>query len=139
MKKPSTAINRTIFIVEDDIELSAVIDRILLSINSSLKFEWVTSAEEAIKILEKKANSKMGNPYDLVICDIFLDGARTGIDLWKYCQTRFPKMKILITSGIEYDELISLLNTKDATPLFLKKPFSVATCSNLLEKLLIEN
>ncbi|MFA6236022.1 MAG: response regulator [Bacteriovorax sp.] len=137
MKKLKKDIGRSVFVVEDDLELSAVIDRILISIDSTLKLEWATSAEEALSTLEKRSKTKAGNPYDLMICDIFLEGARTGLDLWKFCRAHYPDMKIVIISGIELDKLTALLDSEEPAPLFLSKPFSVSECSNLLERLLI--
>lgn len=137
MNKQKKQIGRSVFVVEDDLELSAVIDRILISIDSTLKLEWATSAEEAISTLEKKSQIKSNKPYDLMICDIFLEGARTGVDLWKYCHTQYPDMKILIISGMELDKLTALLDSDEPAPIFLSKPFSVSDCSNLLERLLV--
>ncbi len=138
MNKLKKKIDRSVFVIEDDLELSAVIDRILISIDSTLKLEWATTAEEAIQTLEKVSKTKEGNPYDLMICDIYLEGAITGLDLWKYCRAKYPNMKIIIISGIEFEKLTSLLDSKEAAPLFLSKPFSVSDLSNLLEGLLIE-
>lgn len=137
MTKQKKTSGRAVFVVEDDLELSAVIDRILISIDSTLKLEWATSAEEAIATLEKKAKTTLNNPYDLMICDIFLEGARTGLDLWKYCRDHYPDMKIVIISGMDLEKLKSLLDEDEPEPIFLSKPFSVSQCSNLLEKLLV--
>lgn len=137
MNKQKKQAGRSVFVVEDDLELSAVIDRILISIDPTLKLEWATSAEEAISTLERKSKNTANNPYDLMICDIFLEGARTGLDLWKYCHAQYPDMKIVIISGMELDKLTSLLDSDEPAPIFLSKPFSVSDCSNLLERLLI--
>lgn len=130
-------IRRSVFVVEDDLELSSVIDRILIAIDPTLHLEWATTAEEAITTLVKRSQEKNHNPYDLLICDIFLEGARNGLDLWKFCHTHYPTMKIVIISGIDLEKLTALLDSHEETPLFLSKPFSVSDCSNLLEKLLI--
>jgi DNA-binding NtrC family response regulator len=129
---------RSVFVVEDDLELSAVIDRILLSIDPTLQLEWATTAEEAMATIIKRSREKTQTPYDILICDIFLEGASNGLDLWKFCHTHFPQMKVLIISGIEFDKLNTLLDTQDEPPLFLSKPFSVSDFSNLLEKLLLD-
>jgi DNA-binding NtrC family response regulator len=130
---------RSVFVVEDDLELSSVIDRILISIDPTLILEWATTAEEAISSLVKRAKENKETPYDLVICDIFLEGARNGLDLWKFCHTHYPEMKVIIISGIDQEKLATLLEIGEKAPLFLSKPFSVGDCSNLLEKLLIES
>lgn len=136
MSEINKTLGRSVFVVEDDLELSTVIDRILISIDPTLHLEWATSAEDAIKTLLKRAEENDHNPYDLMICDIFLEGARNGLDLWKFCHSHFPTMKIVVISGIDLPKLIELLDSHDETPLFLSKPFSVSDCSNLLEGLL---
>lgn len=139
MNKLKKKIGRSVFVIEDDLELSAVIDRILISIDTTLKLEWATTAEEAIQTLEKISKTKNGSPYDLMICDIYLEGAITGLDLWKYCRSKYPDMKIIIISGIQLEKLTTLIDTKDPAPIFLSKPFSVSDLSNLLEGLLINS
>ena len=129
--------NRSVFVVEDDLELSSVIDRILISIDPTLHLEWATTAEEALATLSKRSTKKNNIPYDLMICDIFLEGARNGVELWKYCHSHYPKMKVVIISGIEVEKLSGLLDPKDDPPLFLSKPFSIEECSHLLESLLV--
>ena len=138
MAEHKNKIGRSVFVVEDDLELSAVIDRILKSIDSSIQLEWATTAEEALTKLIKRSKEKNKNPYDLMICDIFLEGVSNGLDLWKFCHTNFPTMKIVIVSGIEPNKLSELLAPENEAPLFLSKPFSVSDCSNLLEGLLVE-
>jgi DNA-binding NtrC family response regulator len=130
-------IGRSVFVVEDDLELSTVIDRILISIDPTLHLEWATTAEEAISTLVKRSQEKNSNPYDLMICDIFLEGARNGLDLWKFCHTHYPTMKVVVISGIDLEKLTELLDSHEEAPLFLSKPFSVSDCSNLLESLLV--
>lgn len=130
-------IGRSVFVVEDDLELSSVIDRILISIDPTLQLEWATTAEEALTTLVKRSQEKNSNPYDLIVCDIFLEGARNGLDLWKFCHTHYPSMKVVIISGIDAEKLADLLDSREETPPFLSKPFSVSDCSNLLESLLV--
>jgi response regulator of citrate/malate metabolism len=106
-------IGRSVFVVEDDLELSTVIDRILISIDPTLHLEWATTAEEAISTLVKRSQEKNSNPYDLMICDIFLEGARNGLDLWKFCHTHYPTMKVVVISGIDLEKLTELLDSHE--------------------------
>ena len=129
-------IPRSVFVIEDDLELSSVIDRILISIDSTLHLEWATTAEEAMSTLIKRSNKKP-TPYDLVICDIFLEGASNGLDLWKFCHKNYPTMKVVIISGIETQKLMTLLDSYEEAPLLLSKPFTVRDCTQLLESLLL--
>jgi CheY-like chemotaxis protein len=123
--------------VEDDLELSSVIDRILISIDSTLSLEWATTAEEAIANLAKRSKEDQNKPFDLIVCDIFLEGAKNGLDLWKFCHNNYPQMKVVVISGIDLKKLTDLLGSYDAPAFFLSKPFTVIECSNLLEKLLM--
>lgn len=127
---------RKVLVVEDDLELSSVIDRILISIDPALQLEWATTAEEAITNLIKKSKDNNYIPYDLIVCDIFLEGPKNGIDLWKFCHTHYPNVKIVVISGIDLHKLTTLLGNYEAPTFFLNKPFSINDCSNLLEKIL---
>ena len=94
-----------VFVVEDDQELSAVIERVLRSISQDIKLDWATSAEAAIMKLKEALGASLDqSPYDLIVADIFLDGKRTGIDFWHTCQELFPEVPVLVTSALSLDK-----------------------------------
>lgn len=124
---------KKVFIVEDDIELSAMIDRILKTIDPSVRIDWATSAEEAITRLNGTALTNGNPPYDLIIADIFLEGPKTGLDFWRRCSEDFPDIPLVITSGLSLDKYFKVVGHDTISPPFLSKPFTVGECRNLLE------
>lgn len=130
--------HRSVYVVEDDLELSTVIDRILKSINPAIQSNWATSAEDAIHALKTAAQRRHHKPYDLIIADIFLEGESTGLDLWQLCHEHYPEVPLVITSGMDIERFMSSINIHDPAqlPPFLQKPFSIADCRHLLKEML---
>ncbi len=139
----NTKNKRSIFIIDDDLELSNVMERILMNIDETLDIFWTTSAEEAMLILRKRSKYYPTAPFDLMICDIFLEGNATGLELWDFCQKHYSDMKIAVISGLEEHRFNTLIKLMTPEPLSLHKPFSVQEFtllySALIEDTLAEN
>lgn len=125
-----------VFVVEDDIDLSTVMDRILKMIDPKVHIEWATSAEEAKARLLSRSASGHRAPYDLMIVDIFLEGAENGLDFWKLVKTHFPDVPLVITSALPVDQYLHHLGVDAGLPPFLAKPFTVNECKQLLKSIL---
>lgn len=126
---------RRILIVEDDLELSAMLDGVIASIDAEAEVDWVTSAEQAFFLLEEKS-WKDGAPYDLALVDIFLEGDTTGLELWRQLQHSLPNVPIVITSAMPVHKFFDALGENTISPPFLAKPFKAGECRQLLEGLL---
>ena len=125
-----------VFVLEDDLELSTVIEKVLRSIHPDIHLDWVTSAESAINQLHSIAHTAAILPYDLIVADIFLDGKRTGLDFWQVCQEYFPSTPILITSALSLDRFFAAVGKHSISPPYLQKPFSLLECKNTLESMI---
>jgi DNA-binding response OmpR family regulator len=125
-----------VLVLEDDWELSAVIERVLRSIDSTLSLDWATSAEDAIEHLKTNLQNGSFPPYDLIVADIFLDGKSTGIDFWRTCQELFPETPVLITSALSLDRFFTTVGRQCISPPYLQKPFSINECKNMFESML---
>lgn len=130
--------HRKILVVEDDLELTAVLDGVMKSIDPTMEADWVTSTEEALSLLRNPTGAprKNGGPYDLLLVDIFLEGSSTGLDLWKLCQQAYPEMPVVITSGLPIDKFFTTLGRDTIAPPFLAKPFQFGECKQLLQGIL---
>ena len=95
-----------VFVVEDDIDLSTVLDRILRVIDPKVHIEWATSAEEAKARLLSRAAAGTEVPYDLMIVDIFLEGEENGLDFWKMVKKHYPDVPLIITSALPVDQYL---------------------------------
>jgi CheY-like chemotaxis protein len=135
-KNVSRAKTPKILVVEDDLELSLVIEKVLRSIDNTLHLDWATSAEAAIEHLERNLVDESSRPYDLIIADIFLDGRSTGIDFWRTSQELFPNTPVLITSALSLDRFFSTIGTESISPPYLQKPFTLGECKQALETML---
>ena len=118
-----------ILIVEDDVCLKTILDRVLRSIDPNVSYSWTTSAEEALGILSEVK-------VDLVIADHTLEGVKTGIDLWEECQKKYPDLPYLMISGLEMKRFFEMVGKKKNSPPFMPKPLRVRECRFMLEGIL---
>lgn len=127
---------RHVFVIEDDIELSTVLERILRAIDPRVEIEWATSAEEATARLARRAQRTKAMPYDLIVADIFLEGQKTGLDFWRTCSQVYPDIPLVVTSALPVDKYFTTLGPGTIAPPFLAKPFSMSECKHLFEAML---
>ena len=122
-------------IVEDDMTSIYVLDLALRQTGLFAHLDWATSAEEAMSYIGKRMRSGRRLPYDLVIIDIFLDGVRTGVDLWQFLnESNVQNMPVIMTSGISEDRFTQLMGRYYIMPKFLKKPFKMQSCITAIEE-----
>jgi CheY-like chemotaxis protein len=87
------------------------------------------NADEAIRLLE--ANSDI----ELVFTDVDMPGSMDGVKLAHYVRTRWPPVKIIVTSG--YQHLTAEQLPKGS--LFLSKPYDPGLVRRQIETLLNRN
>ena len=127
---------RKVLVVEDDVELITILDRVLKTIDPNLTTDWVTSAEQAAAMLEEHVRNREFQPYDLILADIFLEGSCTGLDVWKMCQQYFPDVPVVVTSALPVDKFFAAIGRDTISPPFLAKPFLAKECKQVLEGIL---
>jgi DNA-binding LytR/AlgR family response regulator len=103
-----------ILVVEDEVLIAEDIIVRLLNMGYNIA-NMVDNVEEAVNRLESI-------PIDLVLIDIALSGAQTGIDLAKTINERFQIPFIFLTSLIDSDTVKKAGETKPAA--YLLKPFN---------------
>lgn len=126
----------SVYVVEDDIELSTIMDRVLKSIDDQVILNWSTTAEEAMENIHNAWKKKIRRPYDLIIVDVFLDGAQNGIDLWNLCRREYPDIPVVLTSSTRLGKLFPANAELPDTPIFLQKPFNINESKKLFKSLL---
>lgn len=124
----------SVLIVEDDTSLAHLLWLVLERISPDVKVDWVTSGEEAKYNLSSADDNSGDSPYDLVIADIFLDGDVTGLDVWKLCDSKYPKTNILVTSSLPADKFASCLKNEFDCPPYLPKPFTMSECVEMISE-----
>lgn len=82
----------TILLVEDDIEMRRLAKRLLTDLNYR-----VIEAEDALSA--QKILATDSGRIDLLFTDVVLPRGLSGIDLMRQVKERYPKLKVLLTSG----------------------------------------
>jgi DNA-binding response OmpR family regulator len=126
----------SILIVEDDLGLSTVLNRIIRKVHPNFKIEWVTTVTEALREL-KRPQADGGKSYDLILSDILLSDLELGTDLWRYCRIHCPNTPFVMMSGVDPETYFRMIGPEGSLPYFLPKPFSVEDCKTTIELLLL--
>ena len=118
-----------VLILEDDLTLEPIWEKIIEKSSPSLFYVWATNVAEAETLL--KAAEEAGEPFDLIIADIFLSGSKTGLDFWHSYLEKY-RNKMILTSGVKYDKMVKYLGNGALVPKFLQKPLNINECINML-------
>jgi CheY-like chemotaxis protein len=127
---------RRVLVVEDDLALTTVIDQVLYTIDPDIECDWVSSAELAAGKIKEMLERSTDRPYDLVLADIFIEGSKSGLELWEFCREQFPDMPIVLTSAMPVDRFLSSIGKNLICPPYLPKPFRAGECRQVLEGML---
>jgi CheY-like chemotaxis protein len=101
---------KRVLIVEDDSSLKPILTRMVERIEPLSTVDWVTSGEEAIRVLRRGLLHGNQRTYDLIISDVSLDGHRSGVDLVHAChQAEIPTPVILTSSRWIVDPSVPFL------------------------------
>lgn len=116
----------TVLVVEDEVLIRLSIADELR--NRGLQVLEASNAEEAIAILDSAL------PVDLVFTDIRMPGRLNGVELSRYARERYPRIKLVLTSGQRLDEY-----GEAGADVFLAKPYDMRTVVREIETLLSES
>jgi len=129
---------RKIMLVEDDNTTSAIIKKYVSKLGYS-EIDAVSTGEEAIKRIA-------GNPPEIIIMDITLDGQMDGIDSAKYINSTYDIPVIYITSSSEVETFERIKETnpfgyilKPVDRHELKASIDMALLRHRMEKKLKDN
>ena len=125
---------KSLLVIEDDLSLIQFIDTILDDQFTGLEWEYVTSGEQALELIDRRGHFRGDSPYSLVMTDIFLEGETTGFDVWMDCQKQFPEMPFVITSYLSFDRYFSILRGMGNCPAYLPNPLTVTRCQAVFEE-----
>lgn len=121
-----------VLVVEDDITLETIWEQIILRVNPFALVDWATSATQGTQLIQASLSDDA--PYDLIICDIFLSGTKTGIDLWTHYHEKFGGKFILVSSVSALK--VQQLFVGDDHPIYIQKPFNIRDAGVIVEDLL---
>ncbi len=115
---------KTVLIVEDDLALRPLWEKVFNSISKDITVDWATSAEDAENLIRFKYTH--GQPYHLVIADISLEGNGTGIDLWNKYGEEVANFAVVSALPISSYDFYTALDF--GHPPYFKKPLSAKVC-----------
>jgi PAS domain S-box-containing protein len=117
---PDSVRHGHVLLVEDDKEVSALSQELLISLGYSVTH--VASAEAALGAL---ADSR---PIDLVLSDIMMPGGVSGLQLGREIRRRKPDIQVILTTG----NVESAAGMKDGEFEILPKPFTLKALAEAL-------
>jgi DNA-binding NtrC family response regulator len=124
----------SLLIIEDDLSVVEFFEVVLDHLKPGLSWDYATSAEQAMELIQERGRVNGAPPYSLVIADIFLDGDMTGFDSWLDCAQEYPDMPFVITSSLSLDRYLAILSGFENTPAFLPKPLTMGRCKSVIEE-----
>ncbi len=122
-----------VLVVEDDYSMHPMWESIIRSVDKDAIIRQAHTESGAEILIEKQR--LLGQDFDLVVSDIFLDGDKNGVDLWrKYGkeQTLF-----LFTSSISKPDFVKMIGEdENEFPVLLQKPVRSLRSAEVLRTLL---
>ena len=121
--KPKSEVAKKILVVEDDGEMSLVLDMILNE--KKFQVDYVNNLLSAEEYLQKQ------EPSVIILDNKLPDGF--GVDFISYIKKKYPSIKIIMISGFAMARDVALENGAD---MFFEKPFPLEEFSGAIDRLL---
>jgi len=118
----------TVLVCDDDDGVRKLVSDLLV-----FRGYRVLEASNGRQALELAA--RHGEAIDLLVTDVVMPGGMTGADLARIVRSRWPRIRILFTSGYANPTLISDVDFGRGT-LLLQKPYSKADLAHKLREAL---
>ena len=121
-----------VLIVEDDVTMEPLWRYMIDVARPGAVIEWMTTGEAAEqRIRQLSLNGASG--FHLIISDIFLNGEKTGLDVWESAGTD----SFILMSVLTPQRLATLaLNSRRPLPSYLQKPLNPDQCIETVRALL---
>ncbi len=114
-------------VVEDDPVTQKILKEFVQSTYRDVECLTAESAVQALKILDN-------NQIDLVICDYFLEGHYTGLDLWHSAVALYPETEFVITSTMNLPKYLDIVSGIRYPPNFIPKPVEFESWKKLIDE-----
>lgn len=124
---------KRILVVEDDLALKPIWEHILRRQFTDYHLDWAVSCEEAQKLVSSSIVHE--SPYSLIVTDLFLSGAGTGLDLVRFLARAVKSSPIILVSVVEEYALREKYGDLLQNMQVLTKPISVPQCDRALDKI----
>jgi CheY-like chemotaxis protein len=124
---PAQGAGETILVVEDNPEVRRIVMRQLKGLG--YRAVETSTGAEALEILDRE-------PVDLLLTDIVMPGGIDGVDLAQIALEKWPKLKVVLTSGFP-ETRIEIEDETLRNLRLLGKPYSRAELATVLRSALI--
>ena len=129
-----------ILVVEDSVSMVLLIQKAIFSVRPHAEIHSAVSLEEAFTILIRNVDIDEANLYRLIVADIFLEGTKTGLDLWRVLRGTYPQIPILVVSSLTEERVLSSLQEDEKKYLiYFKKPFVISELQTKIKEVLAKN
>lgn len=125
---------KRILIVEDDLALKPFWESVLQRCFKNWELEWAISGEEAKNIIQRSREEY--RPFSLVISDIFLAGADTGLDLMTSDEFIQSKAKFILVSVVNEEKVKENYYDIICNNTVMTKPLNAPECARTIKEVL---
>lgn len=117
---------KRVLIVEDDLSLRPLWENFFKNNAVKILLDWAVSCEQAIVMITDK--NKQRKKYHLIVSDLFLAGAGTGIDLMRSKPVLDSGAKTVLVSSASRDQLVSQFAHMIPETEIITKPLDLKKC-----------
>ena len=126
--------NLKILFLEDDLTLEPLWRSWVRRFSPGAEIFWAVSSEEG-KTMVEQANLS-GQPFQIIVADIFLAGSQTGIDFLTSDLIRSSNARTVLVSMVCSQKVESYYRSLLPTTLFISKPINLVKCEKLVSSFL---
>lgn len=116
-------------VVEDDLALQPFWELFFRRTYGRFSLDWAISGEEARRLIHQAHEEK--RPYTVIVTDLFLAGAETGLDLIESSEVKDSHATIILVSSIESEKIQHHYKQITGDHLVISKPLNLHKCERL--------
>jgi CheY-like chemotaxis protein len=120
-----------VLVVEDDLSLKPFWEFLIKKNWPQAELEWAVSGERASQLLKSTVRFP---PFDLIVSDVFLSGALTGIDIARlaYSSEWKHNCEVVLSSACNTKQLRVHMAQLEVMAKVLTKPYDVNVCVEMI-------
>ena len=117
---------KSVLVLEDDPQWQLIVSQILKKVDTDVTIRCVPTTQAAIQLLA------LGEKFDLVVADQYLDGVMTGLDLYRHLRALRDQTSFVMLSGLESRQFNDLTIRDAEAPTFVPKSNVFKTFSDVI-------
>lgn len=124
---------KKILVVEDDMHWQVLIGSTLRSVYPDVQIRYAKTVADAELFLST------GCSFNMIIADQQLKGKKTGIDLWRQCQSNEnSQVPFMLVSGMSETSYHNVFIREEKCPIYMSKPFDLTLFKTIIDWQLVE-